>query len=200
MARLESVSKTWDEYKGWLFIMFGGYILWSFRGVISSLGNTANAGVGALTDGLIEQAQTKSDVSKVKAAMPSLAKRKVTDEDVATYRADATTLANYLGQGNLTLASVFKDQDEAFGLLKRRYSRLKLWNNKPCYMVSRSKDGKTMQVKNTENETSNSLKNDVNYKVLIPFYREVTNGRDLVADVRYFITGSHKKALLKWVL
>jgi hypothetical protein len=199
MARLESVSKTWDEYKGWFFLLLSGYILWSFRGVISSLGGAANAGAEALTGGITASASSKADAAKVKSAAPAL-KRKVTDEEVATYRADATSLANFFGQANFGLATVFKDQDAAFALLKQRYARLKLVNNLPCYMVSRSKDGKTMQVKNTTKETANSLKNDVNYKVLVPFYREVTNGRDLVADVRYFITGSHKKALLPWIL
>ena len=81
-------------------------------------------------------------------------------------------------------------------MLKKEYSRLNLWNNKPCKWADKTHKKLVSQTV----ETSESIKNDVNWKVLIPFYKEATEGRDLLKDIRLYIYDADKKALLKWIL
>jgi hypothetical protein len=207
MARLGSVSTTasqaWDEYKGWFFLLLSGYVLWSIRGVFTAL----NSGTDALFSGLKEKADAAAAEAKAKAEVKaSQAKAKAsngggvdfTPTQIAAFTADAESLATYLGRGSgFGLQNIFRDQQSAFSLLKQRYSRLNLVNNKPVKWANPKT--KILLLPQTA-ETKDSIKNAINWRVLIPFYKDASGGHDLQADIRYYITDSKYKQLLKWIL
>jgi hypothetical protein len=199
MARLSSVSDTWEENKGWVFLAFFGFLLFAFRKVFISAGEAAGAGTEALVGGITQSATIKADKAKAKAANGGHVN--FTDDQIAQFTADADSLATYLGRGEgVGLQNIFRDQQSAFSLLKQRYSRLRLNNNKPFYFKAGTvKNGQGVAVSQNV-ETAASQKNAINWRVLIPFYKTASGGHDLQADIRYYITDSKYKALLKWIL
>lgn len=212
MARLQSVSKTagaaWDEYKGWLFLGASVYALYSFRGVFAAVGGAANSGAGALLSGVTEKAQAAADKQKAAAKVQQdKAKAKAavggatsfTDDEINQFAADAESLRTFLGRGEgFGLQNVFKDEAAAFSLIKQRYSRLNLYNNKP-FKHGKTAAGKATIVPQTV-ETKDSVKNRINWKVLVAPYKEATGGHDLQADLRYYITNADRRKLFKWIL
>lgn len=195
MARLGTLKDTWEEYKGWFFLLVSVYVLFELRGVFSALGGAATAAADAATGGLTKSATSSADKSKAKAA--SGGKVDYTAEQVATFRADAASLVEYFGRGSFSLESVFKDTASAFSLLKQRYSRLNLWDNQPWhYVLTAGKKSAQLQLA----ETKDSVKNTTNWRVLAPFYLELSGGHPLEADIRFYLNSSTQKAFLKWIL
>lgn len=195
MARLQSLSSTVDEYKGWLIVGGVGFVLWSFRGFFSAVGGAAGAGAENLLGGIQEQAKLKTDKAKAKAATGS--KREFSAEEIATFRADAASLAEMLGRGpGVGMKDFVKDQQGAFTIIKQKYSRLNLYNNKPCKWADASKKKIVSQTA----ETTASIKNDVNWRVLEPFYSEASGGHSLNSDFRYYVTASKYTVFFKWIL
>jgi hypothetical protein len=195
-----SLKATFDEYKGWIVLGVAAYILYCFRGFFTAIGNTASAGADAATADLRAKAEAvaaaataKSKVTQTQAAVKASTGKAVTwtPAELATFEADAATLANMLGRGPLGMASLFKDKQGAFSLIKQKYSRLYLKNNKPYDL----KTGKTQNA-----ETATSAKRLANYKVLASFYKEASGGHDLVADFRYYVTGTDYTNYFKWIL
>jgi hypothetical protein len=192
MAKLNSVQKTWDEYGGWVVLLFAAYLLFTFRKVFSSFGEAAGSGAEAVTAAATAKAKTTAAKSSVKAATGST--REPSDAEIAKWTADANSLNAYLQEDRVV--SFERKPAEAFGLIKRGYSRLNLYNNKPC----KWKDKTHKSIVPQTSETSESIKNAVNWKVLVPFYKEASGGRDLLKDMRMCFTDPAQKALLKWII
>jgi hypothetical protein len=200
MKAVSTVAKsTLNEYKGWLILGIAAYFLWKFNGLFTGLGDSAKAQLDAATAESTAKAQASSaaaaqkaaaavDKAKVSAAAPG-----ATDAQVMQYRADAETLAAALGttKGVWTRQYFFADAQTAFNLLKSKYSRLLLSNNYPWELATK---------KAQKSETAGSAKRKTNYSVLIPFYKEITGGRDLVADVKADCNSSKYQPTIKWVL
>jgi hypothetical protein len=202
---LKSTAKsTFDEYKGWLLLFFFLYVLWAFRGLFSSVGNTVGSAAEAATAKLRDAAQSAADKQKVKVS-GGTSKGDVTDEQAAQYKSDAVSLAHMLGHDSFGVATIFKDRDGAFTLLKRSYSRLNLYKNYPCRWSKDPKSGKPVIVNTTltngdKAETVTSIKNATNWKVLVPFYKDATNGRDLLSDLRSDLDIFAYRPYIKWII
>lgn len=194
--RLNSLKSTLDEYKGWLVLLGSAYLLYCFRGLFTALGNTAGSLAESATANVAAAAQASADKKKVAASTGT--KSPITDADVATWKADATTVAHMLGHDSFGLSTLFKDRAGAFALLKSRYSRLLFKNNKPYYIATDGKGKKTYP--QTSAETPHSVKRANSYKVLVPFYKEVTSGRDLLADLRSDLDIPEFRPFIGWIL
>jgi hypothetical protein len=191
MAKLNSVSKTWDEYGGWVILLVVGYFLWMLRGVFATGSDTLQAKLDAATADARNKAKADADKAKVKASTGST--RQPSDAEIAKWTADATSIAAFFDINSKV--SFERRPDDAFHLIKAGYSRLNLHNNKPFVL---GRDGKTIIPQNAE--TAQSAKNKVNWKVLVPFYKDATEGRDLLKDMRMYFTDSAQKNLLKWII
>lgn len=204
-----NVKSAWSEAGGWVILVVAIWMLWSFRKLFSSVGggvgNAAEAILAktvadaqAKVDAANAEAQKAKDKTKVQAAAGTSIK--YTDAQIATFRADAESLAGYLK----TLSSLpwlerqlsFANAQAAFSMIKQRYSRLNLYNNKPFAW----KDAAHKNIIPQNAETSASVKNPINYKVLIPFYKEATDSRDLVSDLRKVLGEAPYATYLKWIL
>lgn len=193
------VKDTVNEYKGWLILGLAGYVVYKFNGVFTSLSDTAKAGVEAATAEAKAKAEASAEATKVKATA-AVDKAKVsalapaaTAADVAQYRADAEQIASLLGttKGQFTMNWLWSKDAQAFTLLKTKYSRLLLSNNKPY-------DVNTRQTQTVETKTS--AKRKINASVLQPFYSEITGGRNLVSDIKSACSSSTYQPVLRWVL
>ncbi|MGI4872019.1 MAG: hypothetical protein ACRYFX_12680 [Janthinobacterium lividum] len=195
MAQLNSVKQTWDEYKGWAIVGLIIAIIVNFWGFFKSLGDAAKSGADATLGGLKQDAEDKAAKAKAKAA--SGGKINFSTDQTNRFRQDAEALANYLGRGEgFGMVDVIKDQASAFSLIKQHYSRLNLYQNKPCRWADASKQKIVSQTA----ETAASIKNAINWRVLVPFYKEASKGHDLNADFRYYVTGSGYTKYFKWIL
>jgi hypothetical protein len=193
--RLNSLKSTWNEYKGWFFLAFGAYALWSFRGVFSAFGNTAGALAEQATAKLQLDARAAADTQKVKAATGKATT--YTQAQLDTFKADASSLAHMLGRDSFGMASIFPNFQAAFSLLKNSYSRLLLSNNKPfSVVVVRGK--KTYP--NSDKELPGSVKRATNWRVLVPFYSEATGGRDLLSDLRSDLDKFVFRPAISWII
>lgn len=191
-------KETVSEYKGWLLLGFVAYLLWKFNGLFTSLGDAASAGAEAVTaegkakaEATAAAATARAEVAKAKAKVSVVAPG-ATDLQVEQYKAAAETIAAALGtqKGVFTMQWAFPDAQTAFSMMKN-YSRLMLSNNRPW-----DRNTKKSQLA----ETPTSAKRTVNYKVLIPFYKDATGGRDLVADIKNWCGASKFQPYLKWIL
>ena len=211
MARLNSASSTfksaWDEYGGWIIIILVLFGLYSFRKLFSVIGNGAGdmaqatiakqlADAQAKLDSVNAAAEKKKQQTQIQSATGSTIK--FSDAQLAKFEADARSLAGYLGQlpgyGNLRF---FKDKQGAFSMIKQQYSRLNLHNNKPWrWSDPKKKKGVVPQTA----ETKDSVKNPYDWHVLIPFYSQITEGRDLRNDFRDYVTGTEYTTYFKWIL
>ncbi|RYE91478.1 MAG: hypothetical protein EOO37_00100 [Cytophagaceae bacterium] len=202
MARLQSPKSTlasaWHEYGGWVIIIFTFYVLWTFRKVFSSIGDTAGDTVAAAAANVQASAAVKTQRAKVQAA--SGTKTVYTEAQLAVFRADATTLAGYFG----TLVGggwrMFSDEDDAFGLLKKTYTKYRLINNLPIEWTGPAKANGVRPFKNVTKVTAATVLNPYSYKLLIADYKDVTNGNDLASDIRKYITSVKYTSLFKWIL
>lgn len=190
-----SIKSTFDEYKGWIVLVVVAYLVYAFRGVFNALGSTAGAGAEAASASIRNAAESAVDTQKVKSSGGTT--KLVTAEKAATYKADAISLAHMLGHDSFSMATMFKDRAAAFSLLKRSYSRLMLFNNKPQY--KKMVGGKPVFV-NTSAETPNSIKSATNWRVLVPFYKDATNGRDLLSDLRSDLAIPQYRPFIDWVI
>lgn len=201
MARLKSLKATaksgWDEYGGWIILALVAYTLFSFRKVFSTLGDAAGAGVESVVAGA--QADAAAKAKKVKVQASTGTKTNYTDAQIAAFDSDANSLAGYFG----TLVGggwrLFADNASAFTLLKQKYSRLRLLNNLPVIQVGKAKNGQA-QYKTVSVENASCVKNSINWKVLIPAYKDASGGRNLESDIRVCITDSDRQKFLKWIL
>lgn len=193
--RLDSLKSTFDEYKGWIVLVVVGYLLYSFRGLFAALGSTAGAGAEAVTAGLKASAEDAVKQQKVKRSGGTT--KDVTAAQASQYEQDASTLANMLGHVSFGINTVLKDRAAAFAMLKRSYSRLNLWNNKP--FTKAVLHGKTVLTNHTA-ETATCVKNATNWRVLAPFYKDVTSGRDLLADLRSDLDIPEYRPYIGWIL
>lgn len=183
---MKDLKSTFDESKGWLMLGFGAYLVYKFSGVFTAIADTATAGAEAATAAARDAAQVNADKAKVKYVAPS-----ATAEQLSLYKADAATIVAAFGTGpGYSSNFFFEDTATAFAVLKR-YSRLMLYNNLPYDVTTK----KTQSV-----ETKSSAQRKVNYHVLVPFYKEQTGGRDLVADAKKFLKLDVYTKYLKWIL
>jgi hypothetical protein len=199
MKAVSTVAKsTLNEYKGWLILGIAAYFLWKFNGLFTGLGDSAKAQLDAATAESNARAEEQKTIAAQKQAA-AVDKAKVsavapgaTTDQVAQYRADAETIAANLGttKGVWTWNWVWGHEDLAFNTLKTKYSRLLLSNNLPWELATK---------KSQKVETAGSAKRKTDYHVLVPFYKEVTGGRDLVSDIKSACSAS-KYPTLKWVL
>jgi hypothetical protein len=194
-----AVKDTVSEYKGWLILLIAAYLLYKFNGLFTGLGDAAKAQVDAATAESTAKAQAATAAAEAKRTA-SVAKAKVSavapsasDADVARYQADAESIASSLGttKGVWTMRDFWKDESAAFSKLKNEYSRLLLSNNYPWELATK---------KSQRAETAGSAKRRTNYKVLVPFYHDITGGRDLVADIKSACSSSKYQPTIKWVL
>jgi Sec-independent protein translocase protein TatA len=210
MAQLKSlnssVKSAWQDAGGWVILAVVVLVLFSFRKLFTVVGGAAGDIVESAAANQIEKAKVKLETAaadsqkktdKLKVQTASGSKVTFSDDQIAQFRADATSLAGYLGQLKLGMSTVFKDQQSAFSLIKQHYSTYNLYNNAPWKYKDKAK--RTGVVPQSA-ITSDSVKNPYNWKVLVPFYKEVTEGRDLQGDFRYFVTGSQYKKFLPWIL
>lgn len=166
----------------------GGLALYTFRGAFTALGDTATAAAEDATATVRENAVLSAAKSKVKVQAPG-----ASAADIDNYRSDAATIAHALGTatGQTFSANWFAaDDTTAFGVVKR-YSRLMLYNNYPYDLKTHKKQTVA---------TSSSAQRKVNWKVLAPFYKDETGGRDLAADLNKYLNYDKFQPTLKWIL
>jgi hypothetical protein len=205
-----SVKSAWGEAGGWILLVVALWFLYSFRKLFTTVGGgVGDAAQAALAKTIADaeakvakaQAEAQKAKDKTKAAAATGTSARFTDNDIATFRDDAKALA--ASMKTLSTLSVweknfsFADAQSVFTKVKRSYSRLNLQDNKPWRWGDPVK--RTGVVPQTA-ETAASVKNPYNYKVLQPFYEEVTDGRSLVADLRATLTSSTYTPFLKWIL
>jgi hypothetical protein len=196
MAKLKNVRDTWDEYGGWVILLVVAYFLWMLRKVFQTGSDTLQAKLDAATAEARNRAEADSNKAKVKASTGTT--REPSDEEIAKWTADAATFAAMLDiNSNFSFE---RRPADAFSLIKKGYSRLLLYNNKPYYFKPGTIKNGRGQIVSQNAETAASVKNATNWKVLVPFYKEATNGRDLLKDMRLYFTDSAQKALLKWII
>lgn len=200
MNALPELRSVWEKYKGWFFLGFIAYCFISARKLFAATGDGLGALATYATGDIVQAATDKSDKAAIIAACPGLKKTGVSDELLAQLRTDAATLAaNFrTTDGDTPLFPGLGEQQAAFTLLKQRYSRLLLLNNKPVYNA-KGKDGKLHAVSQTI-ETAQSMKRTINCNALAPLYRQVTKGHDLKNDVRKYIKDFTMTPYLKWIL
>lgn len=187
---MNTPKQVFDDVKPWLFLAAGGLFLYKISGAFSAIGGAITAGAEQATAGVREKAAEAADKAKVKTIAPN-----ATPGNIEKYKADAATIAHALGtvktdSWKLPENYFLEETDTAFGLLKRDYSRLLLYNNKPY-------DVKTKKAQNAE--TSTSAKRAISWKVLVPFYKDET-GRDLAADLQKSLNKSKYQPTIKWIL
>jgi hypothetical protein len=183
------------QFKTEAYVLLGLFLAWKLWPVISPLFSlastvteTATKAAAGATANVQMSSQLAIDQAKLRVLYPG-----ATEAQIAVLRSDARALASSLGQlsGKWGMALFFKDQQAAFTLLKQKYSRLYLVNNRPFDYNTKT---------STSGETKNSAKRKLNYTVLQPFYDEYTGGNSLKADVQQWITGDVYKPYLKWIL
>jgi hypothetical protein len=207
-----NVKSAWSEAGGWVILVVCVFFLWSFRKLFTSVGGGVGSAAEALLAKTVADAQAKleasqaeaqkqKDKAKVQASAGTVAGTKFSDAQLATFRADAKALAGYMRTLN-TLPFIqrqfsFADEQSTFSLIKRRYSRLNLYENKPWKYKDTAK--RTGVVPQPE-ETPGSVKNPYNYNVLAGFYDEYTDGRNLISDLRACLAAKPYSDFLKWIL
>lgn len=197
---IQSVKQTWGDIKEWVYIGLAAILAFNLWGFFAKIGKAAESGAGAVLDGVTQASEEKADKAKAKAANGG--KTDFTTEQVARFRQDAEALANYLGRGKgFGMVDIVKDQQSAFSLIKNDYSRLMLNNNKPFkmgYPVGHITSSRPLPVSQNV-EDKNSVKRAINWRVLIPFYKDYC-GHDLNSDFRYYVTNPGMTKYFKWIL
>lgn len=193
---MRSVESTFNEYKGWIVLVFTVYVLWAFRGLFTALGSTAGAVAEAATAGVRESVETAAGKQKVKVSGGS--NHTATAAELAQYDSDAKSLAAMLGHDSFGINTLLKDRKNAFSLLKRSYSRLNLYNNLPFAWGTNDRRKRVPVTQKAE--TPASVKNPVNWRVLAPFYKDATSGRDLLSDLRSDLDIPEFRPWIKWII
>jgi hypothetical protein len=185
------MEKFLKENKNYLIIGVVLYLVFKLRniflpagGIITSVLDTvqvkadaANATANAKAANQKASAQVSLDKSK------SVVLNKATALDIENYRSDALAIATALGTrptgffgGIVDSGSYNEDEQAAFNVLKK-YTKFIIRNGKAV------------------------MPRDAKYRVaaLEPFYKEVTNGRGLKADVYKYLTEEPYRSLLSTI-